>query len=323
MQYRGKTISTVKVNSSHIVVDWVLGNSCNYACPYCWSDNNTGTHRVPPLDDTMRTNIDHLLSQLRLPQNNQDKPVVFILSRGEPTMYHDIDNLLDFLSSRGWVKLITNGSRTIRWWERYSEKLEEVAISYHVHTAEYDHVAGVIRSLLGKVKLWIHIMVPPDRFDDAIAAYHRFSRDFLDQPVNMLVKMLVDDHGKLYDYTAEQRNTIDQLPKHRPAGLASTNQRLDVTLITDSAEIVEWEPSAVKDMNGSFAGYKCKAHHEFVSIQLDGRCGKMHCGQLFSSFANIYSQDFTDLFRIPIDDITCQQTNCCCVGLYETNKQRI
>jgi len=320
MQYQNKTIRAIEVDYSHITIDWILGDYCNYQCAYCWPGAHAGQHRVPALDDVMRGNIDHLIAQLRLPHANINKPLAFILSGGEPTMYHDIDNLLDFLASRGMIKVLTNASRTLTWWQRHGHKFDSVMISYHADSADYDHVTAVIRQLVGKVNVGLHMMISLHRFDQCMETYKRFLAEFQGLPIDIKSKLLVDDQGELLGYDQQQRQAIDALAQQKSHAKIGINDRLDAVIRLQDQAAAPWDNTAIKDFSGSFNQYLCRAHHEFVSIKRNGNCGTMHCGQQFSPLANIYSEDFVQLFQIDTNAIECSRVTCGCIGLYTTNK---
>ena len=321
MLYRDKIIDTVKVQGPTITIDWILGNYCNYACSYCFPNTNTGDAKVPPLDDVMKSNLVHLIDQLRSMPGNTNKQMLFSLSGGEPTMYHDIGPLLDFLKSHGQIYVITNGSRTLRWWEEHGHKFDDVIISYHVRSADYEHVSKVLNLLLGKTWLSVHVMVPPTRFEQATEIYRRFVEDFAKKPVNVMWKLLMEEDGSLMEYSDEQRAQLAELPPDRPD---TPKREFDITTFTmEDGSIVEWQHSVPGDMQGSFGGYDCYAHHQFITIDRRGRLGMHACWQHYHDRVSIYDEDFSRNFKLSTDAITCEKDWCGCLGLYQTNKQRI
>ena len=323
MRYREKTIESMQLaDAPYVVIDWVLGNYCNYQCSYCWPEAHDGTDRVPPIDDVMRSNIKHLVDQMLSVPENSGKDVVFTLSGGEPTMYHDMDELLDFLSEIGKVWVITNGSRTLNWWERNGHKFDDVLISYHTKSAEYDHVSAVIKSMLGKQWLSLHVMVNPNDFEQAVDIYKRFSSEFDDQPVNIMYKLIMDvNTGQTLPYTAEQMQVLDSLPRHRANMPRRVFERVVMNLEDGAA--VEWSHDVPKDLSGSFRDYDCYAHHQFITVDRQGRVGMHACRQHWHDRISVYNPQFKDKFKLSHDAITCERDWCGCLGLYQTNKLRI
>lgn len=321
MRFRDKIIDSVELRGSHVTIDWILGNYCNYACSYCWPNTNTGDSKVPPLDDTIRANISHLISEVKSIPANQGKKLIFALGGGEPTMYHDIGALLDLLNPLGEIYVITNGSRTLRWWEEHGHKFSDVIISYHAKSADYEHIANVIRILMGKTWLSVHVMIPPTRFDIATAAYRRLVDEFADQPVNVMWKLLMEEDGSLLPYTDEQRAELERLPPDRPR---TPKREFDVAVYNlEDGTYYEWSHSTPKDLAGSFGGYDCYAHHQFINIDRRGRLGMHACWQHWHDRISIYDKDFVHKFKLSNDAITCEKDWCGCLGLYQTKKTRI
>ena len=60
MKLCGKKITSIERLPNTTIIDWVLGNYCNFQCSYCFPNANTGTSRVPRLDINLKRNIFHL-----------------------------------------------------------------------------------------------------------------------------------------------------------------------------------------------------------------------------------------------------------------------
>lgn len=105
-------IKVEKVNRTKIkLVEWRLSNVCNYKCSYCPSIFNNGSKGFLNLEQYINV-IDNLY------KTNDDSILWFQFTGGEPTLYPKLLDLLQYIKTKnGYTSLISNGSRTIRWWK--------------------------------------------------------------------------------------------------------------------------------------------------------------------------------------------------------------
>lgn len=100
------------------------------------------------------------------------------------------------------VSILTNGSRTLRWWEEAVPFLKRVHISFHPEEANQEHIEHIISFLLDKVSLHVNIMMVPESFDTcntiAIDLEERYARTVSKQP------LVLNLNGPMYNYTKEQ-----------------------------------------------------------------------------------------------------------------------
>lgn len=133
-------ISEKIVKTTHKVIEWSLHNVCNYDCSYCGEENKIGDLRWKPIS-TYKLYIDKLI---RASGSN----VWFLITGGEPTLYPNFIELITYLKSKGaYIGLISNGSRTLRWWEecKQANAIDSLYISCHTEKIkDYEHIASVL-----------------------------------------------------------------------------------------------------------------------------------------------------------------------------------
>ena len=121
-------------------VQWKLHNKCNYNCSFCSANNKDGSDPWFSIEK-YKSVIDKLYK-------SNDSPIYFIFTGGEPTLYPNFIELLQYTKSLGGTNiLITNGSRTIRWWKELVEAncLDRLTLTYHSEQSkDYQHVTEVI-----------------------------------------------------------------------------------------------------------------------------------------------------------------------------------
>jgi sulfatase maturation enzyme AslB (radical SAM superfamily) len=317
MNFKGKKVIEIKNNSEYSIVDWILGNYCNYKCSYCFPNCNTGTDRPPKINETVKNNIKHLVNQI---QKFSKKKIYFNLAGGEPTVYHDIDNLLTFLNSVGAVGIITNGSRSVRWWDEFGDKFDKVTISYHTEEGNVDHIVEVANLIKNRTQTQIHVVLNDQRFDQAEEAYHKFYSVFKNTNVIVENKFLRSTNGKIISYTQEQLDRIQKI-KNQSTFLQVKSKTFDCSVKLETGEKMGLSPVSFKDFDGTFLDYNCKAHYNFLQIDQKGELGKLSCFEEFHKIVNIFDEQFTKEFNLISDTLICSKTGICnCLGLLYSDK---
>ena len=136
-----KPISKVETYSEfpYNLVEWKLHDKCNYNCYFCGDDNKLGKVGWADLD-TNKTIVDSIVA-------SATKPLWIQLTGGEPTLYPKFLELVAYMKSKGaMVRVITNGSRTLRWWKEIREAniLDIIYFTFHSQQkADYKHIAEI------------------------------------------------------------------------------------------------------------------------------------------------------------------------------------
>ena len=104
---------TSAAHARTVLVDWMLGNSCSYACSYCPKALHDGSIRWQKSDGILE-----FYQQLhRHYVFHRSRRVWLQFTGGEPTMHPQIIRLLQEAKALGFsVSLISNASRTLRFW---------------------------------------------------------------------------------------------------------------------------------------------------------------------------------------------------------------
>lgn len=109
------------------LIEWRLSNVCNYKCSFCPSIYNDGSNRFLKFSEYTKI-IDQLFF------NNESYKTWFQFTGGEPTLYPRIIDLLKYIKDKnGYTSIISNGSRTIRWWKELAKAnvLNRLYLSQH------------------------------------------------------------------------------------------------------------------------------------------------------------------------------------------------
>lgn len=311
-----------RIKQNIVVVDWWLGNVCNYKCSYCFFDSNKGDKRVPPLK-TYENNIDYFLSKI---EENGHK-AYFILSGGEPTVYQDIDVILSKIKLSKCYNgslLVTNASRTINWWQRNKDLFDTINISFHIENADVNHILEVCKILKDKITT-VTVMMHRERFLDCINAHQYFIDNNILEYANLCVKALDDtekNNGKLFDYTDEQNIFIKNnyfISKNVPHNYPTP----DACVAIDKEEnLYRYLPNTIAHIDPNFYNWSCMIGTEHISINYSGDI-QANCRQpIFDKSYNMYHSNLEkDNFNLLYKPVKCTIKRCRCTGLYNISKK--
>ena len=327
MRFKEKQIVSIERTGSISTVDWTLGNYCNYSCSYCFPGCHDGTDPVPKLNSTMLSNVQHLIDQLRLANK---KNIAFSFSGGEPTVYKDFIPLTQHIKSLGCcVGIVTNGSRTLKWWQRGVEYLDDISISIHHEHADIDHICEVIDFLVQHRKnVIVHVMIhfDPKLFEKSLHTLARVRALYeLHNTVKIIPKLLRNTHNQVTWYDQSQLDTVNRVAQ----GINTQRKRLSnissksyYVFEDGTTQTIGRENSLNQQwLTGSWQGYSCAAAEEYIQIDYQGNVGVMSCGQAYAPVQNIYTAEFKQ-FELPRSNVVCtQQGQCGCMGLARAAKR--
>lgn len=123
----------VKIQKTKDSVDlsivWSIHNFCNFNCSYCPDYNSNGSEKWLNLEKAKEiVNLihDHYFTNLGY------RKILFSFTGGEPLYFKGFDELISLIIEKGMSAGITsNGSGSVKIWERIASKLDFISISYH------------------------------------------------------------------------------------------------------------------------------------------------------------------------------------------------
>ena len=328
-----KKVAEVSRINNFGYIDWMLGNTCNYKCSYCFDGASDGTYRPPEFNDILIENIKHLQNTI---SENSTIDTFWHFAGGEPTLYKDLKTIVKFIKSfnKTYVSMTSNGSRTERWWKENINLFDTLSLSYHTEFSNLDHFKKIIN--YSNSFITINVMIGSPNYEQAIIAFKDFSKHILDNKLdNIYLKFLIlrDPFRKKYtfvDLNTEQKQNVISIQedydfKHEQL---SSTRTVSSKLIDRSAVFyVEGETAPIVlekkhefAFQGSWKGYQCFAPRDLIQIHEDGSLGRLSCGQKLT-VTNIFEHDFIKKFVHYKDGITCNIGTCGCLGLLEATKK--
>ena len=183
---------------------------CNFSCSYCFpGSGNINKYRYPKNIDTVvknfRTLFDSYTEKL-----NKTKFHLIIVGGGEPTMWPHIEQFCKEIKETHNVNIniISNGSRTIRWWGENSKYFDSVTLSCHHEFVDIDHYINVADLLFSKgVKVNALMIMDAKAWDKCVGYVDRMKNS--KESWFIEAKAVVDAPGQGMDiYTADLVFTI-------------------------------------------------------------------------------------------------------------------
>lgn len=310
--------------TNHKVINWALHNVCNYDCSFCGSDNKIGDRRWQSLE-TYKKYADKLLKA------TGPNPW-FLISGGEPTLYPDFIELMSYLKSKGaYIFLITNGSRTLRWWKELQEAnvLDSLYISYHTEqSSDYEHIANVLNLFHEfPTKTACLITHTNTTIDLAIEASEYL---YLNTGSKIEIKhMNIVDYDLYGSLTTEQLSHVKKIhigikPNKTPSNIPLGNQYENSVLLTyndGSTELFSGSQEIIKKDKNHFKDWYCYVYDTIISVNVN-LCSR---GQIEEcKVSGVVADLDVDEIEFIDDYVKCPYDSCyCSSNIFSTKYKNI
>ncbi len=295
-------------NRTTNIVEWMIGNTCNFDCSFCHADFKSGNKRFLSYD-TYKQVIDKTINE------SVGKKVWYKITGGEPTLYPKLIDLLTYIKSTGnFTYIITNGSRTMRYWQelKAANCVDIIAFTYHPEqTSNLREMVDVINLFRDAPTFTsVNITCVPEFFDDAMIAFETFKREC---SVNANLQQVNDDLG-MDKYTEEQQQillnnsfvkanlhlkTMPKIPKEYSYHSGEIKYTYN-----DGTEKTDQAINFIKRKEDDFYGYDCFAGTTNIRIDHE-TIQRAVCG-LGERWSIYDSQVFAK------NPLTCTQKSCVC-----------
>jgi MoaA/NifB/PqqE/SkfB family radical SAM enzyme len=238
-------------------------------------------------------------------------------SGGEPTYHPDFEKIVKEKPPGIDITLVSNGARPLSFWERISDKLNQVILTYHTEFANLDRFyknAELIYKTKG-VRGVVNLTMMPDRWDECVKVYEFLTT----RDINVNIKPILDQFGTSSSkvsnyYSTEQTEWITYR-----SGLREDDNYAIGVYSSDQSMITKITPSEILAENqANFTGWRCFAPKDSLFINLDGKVWDSLCGQK-QYLGDIY----TEFSLERKEPVICTQTVCWCHSDLLVRKEKI
>jgi organic radical activating enzyme len=254
-------------------IEWKIHNVCNNDCSFCGLRHKDGSQRWFSLDK-YKEYTDKLVEACG------DSPFWIQITGGEPTLYPELLELMQYMKLKGaLVSLITNGSRTLRWWKELKEAkvLNNLFVTYHSEqTDNYRHIADVINLFhdepLEVVCLMTHVLNSIDKVFEA--------QDYIKANTGSIISVKAMMLGNDDIYSKYSPDQLDRLKKSNwmfsdkrnskllPPPSQEIHQTLKITY--DNNHTISSSPQELmKQQKNRFIGWDCNIGNNSMRIDHD------------------------------------------------------
>ena len=255
------------------VINWKLHNVCNYSCSFCGKGNNSGNERWFTLEK-YKSIVDKIVEACA------GTPFYIVYTGGEPTLYPELMELLHYSKSKGaWNILISNGSRTMRWWTEFAKIdniLIQLILTYHTEqTDNYNNIADIMNLFLNsETDIVCEVTHTKDNIPQAITAFNYLINN-TGGIIN--IKAMNINEYDIYDlYSAEELSIIKHA-SYNPGILSTIKTKSTIPnnlwlggklLVTNNLGITEHMnvPQLMKNKWNKFLGWECEVGKDFLDI---------------------------------------------------------
>ena len=291
-------------NLNWFVVNWCLGNTCNYSCSYCPVNLHNGTKKWHATD-----RIKMFIEKIKA--CHPEKNIYFEFTGGEVTLNPDFIDICKFCTESGVkVGFISNGSRTLRWWQENLQFFDSVLLSFHGEHANPDHFCNVIETLHNNVRTHANVMMAPDLWDQCLAVAYRI-KDIGNCSI-ALQPLIKDLASELYDYTAEQQQIFAR--QHELIGQhVKYTKHFDhyrgamKTVAEDGTSYPRTAHSFIGKNTNNWRGWECWSGVEQLIVDMDGSVWRGWC-RIGGAIGHITD----DNLILPTQPVTCTKNLCHC-----------
>jgi organic radical activating enzyme len=319
-----KITSTQSLNV--LSIRWDPTNICNYKCRYCFPGSNAGNYGAPNNLDLIIKNFKFLLSQYK--EKLAKTKFQIYLAGGEPTLWKDLGKFLEAIKQEHnvYFTLISNGSRTVRWWNDYANAIDNAHLTLHLAEGNVDHIIKVADLLYAAgAKVTVKVLMDPLYWDKGVSYIEKMKNEskhpwFIQ--VEKVIEQTVD--VSIPAYSADQMKYINRSIKRIPSLSWFWRNRLllkeemriwDSKAVTDTKKIIWARPGTYINNNwNSFENWSCNIGSENIYIGWTGDIKGSCNTKLYNLnyYYNVLDSKFTEEFRLDPAPIICTNNKCWC-----------
>jgi MoaA/NifB/PqqE/SkfB family radical SAM enzyme len=304
-----------------------LSNVCNYSCWYCFPDSHAGTEPWPDAE-LVKHNLVHLIKHYQENSDINDIEVNFL--GGEPTLWKHLGSVAKFIKSQVKCRIciLTNASRTLRWWEEYAEYFDHIGISVHHETADINHIIDVSNILYRKrISFYTGVLMDFKNWDKCVNIVDQLSQSkkkwtVLAKPIHI---------NGVSNYNTEQLEYLKDQVKRNPSLISFIQNykipRKKYKVTKENGETFTTKNPNYFSMNmlNHYEGWYCNVGVNYLYIDrtgvISGTCKQKLYGLDF--YYNLYDENFLEKYNPNITGVICEQKICMCGGEASLTKNKI
>lgn len=302
-------VSIVSKQPNNVVeIRWSANNVCNFNCHYCFPEAHARTHATTENLNLIIKNFNHLFAEYRKIGRNKIK---FVITGGEPTLWTNFGKFLKGIDNVH-VSVVSNGSRTLRWWKTYAQYIDNAILSFHINQANIDHHIAVADELFSQgKKVTVLVLMDTTKWNECVDSIN-YMKTHSKYDWFIETKPIIG-----VTYSGKQKEYLKKELKRHP-GIIWFLKNLDlqvtksVAILNTGKKINARSSTYINLGYDNFKGWNCNIGIESIYIHWDGEL-KGTCGQHPFGSVNILDEKFTESFSPTFKPSTCQISKCSCL----------
>ena len=303
--YENAVHLTRKTDEKFTLIEWTLGNKCTYACSYCPEILHSGSVGWQDHEKLLR----FLDSCMEHYNGKLGREVIIQYTGGEPTVYPKFKELVRYANEIGLRQsIISNASRTPRFWSDVADYFNKVLFSYHPEEADPEKFIKNVETVCAITDVHVNVLMKPGMFGPILSMCAELARRCPDNVTILLKPIQVDFGSQIVDYTpAEQHimntmhgyKTVAPRRKDYPTGMMEWTLRDGTKHGTIPTEIM-------LDEANTWTGWWCNIGVETLNVDMNGNIWGGLC-KVGGSYGNISTQ-----WTFPEEASMCTKHWCTC-----------
>ena len=300
-------------NKAELIIG--ISNWCNYDCSYCMPHSKNRTSKLDNTEAIIKIIYDSY-KHFKNYADVENYGVLFV--GGEPTIHPEFNKIVDSiqpirqLESNYKIIIVTNLSRTERWFKNISNKVTGIVASYHDEFAVLDEFTNKIETCMRtnpELHITVGIQPLPGRLEKLEKDCHTIRNKLIsslgkshtDDKLDFIIQHLYKGMDELYPYSDHDFKMFKKLISE------FSNPNIDMSdRLSEQEDFLVHSFTNKKD---EFLGAKCYAGVEGLTVGFNGtlqrtsRCGLSN-EQKF--LGNIYTE-----YTLPTDPVICDASTGC------------
>lgn len=313
-----------EMGPSRFLIDWMLHDRCTYDCSYCPPPNKKGDDNwlsIPAILD-FSNHLENYIQRI-----DPGVKIHCLFTGGEPTVWKGFSNILDILKDKGWeLKVNTNASRSVAWWEENAKKLSKIFVSYHSEHVNDDEFIEKLKVCSKYTPTFVNIMMNtnPVYFEKCV----NFSKRLKDETDNVAVVHQHIQHSfgaqliQVPLYTSDQKEILSKL-QNKFVGMKQiygADPNDNYFYEDSSGNIFKFDASqAIKTNTANFQGWNCRVGLESIFIDSKGFVKRGTC-RVNGILGNITAPD---KINWPTSSVICPFEWCGCITDILNTKDKV
>lgn len=296
-------------------IEFAIGNYCNFNCSYCGSDYNGGTHRWTNNEDLLLKNFKHLLNFYI---DNKINYFEINVLGGEPSLWPGLVNFVKEIKKNYNTKMTmtTNGSRTIRWWEKNSTAFDKILFSYHQGQTDIDHFIKVLDLVYSNgTAVNVLMMMNSSCWEECVESIEKMKTNskhpWFISAMEINPPTYTATQLEFFKKHVKRCPPIFRIIKDEYKNILKGNPT--VIYSDNSSKKIPRNWLSINELN-NFQGWMCNLGIETINIKKEGTITGMCNNSVYGAeqFYNIYDSNFVNNFSPILQPTVCEKSKCWC-----------